>query len=173
MRDAWRPNVSTDTRRALAARQGELVRALVASAPLPSGFDDMRTSTTRGTLLRKRMRGVERTWPGLARGLGADFKRLFALYAESNTMSGEGLYPLDGRRFAEWLLERGDEPTDAGRLELFHARLRGRFALAIMTFRGWQETRIGLRLPLLGAMQMRLPLYVGPNQKRARRLEST
>lgn len=165
--------MSTDTRRALAARQGELVRALVAAAPLPSGFDDLRTSTTRGTLLRKRMRGVERTWPGLARGLGARFKGLFSDYAESHTMSGEGLYQLDGRRFAEWLLTRGEEPSDAGRLELFHARLRGKFVLAIMTFPGWQETRIGLRLPLFGAMQMRLPLYLGPNHKGAGRLEST
>jgi len=165
--------MSADARRDLATRQGELVRALVAGGPLPSGFDDLRTSTTSGALLRKRMRGVERTWPGLARGLGADYRVYFAAFAQAHPMSGEGLYRLDGRRFTEWLLARGEEPSDAGRLELFLERLSGRFAFAAMGFPGWGETRFGVRLPHIGIVQIRIPLYLGPNRLRGVRLEST
>lgn len=167
----------TDARRSLAARQGELVRALVADAPLPAGFDDLRTATARGTLLRKRMRGVERTWPGLARGMGRAFKPLFAAFAESHPMSGEGLYDLDGRRFAEWLLARGAEPSDAGRLELFRARLHSRFGVALMPFPGWEESRIGVRLPVLGTWQFRIPRLIPrrarPNPAVPERLHSS
>jgi hypothetical protein len=49
----------------LAEEQEALVRALVAGAPLPAGFDAVRVGAAARALLRKRTGEVLRAWPAL------------------------------------------------------------------------------------------------------------
>ncbi len=107
----------TDARERLRARQDGLVRALVAGAPLPQGFDAAWAAATSGSLLRKRTRGVARAWPRLARALGSAFAPLFAEYASTSHPASEGYYSTDGARFAAWLRASRRLP-DEGRVEL-------------------------------------------------------
>lgn len=52
----------------LAEEQEALVRALVAGAPLPEGFDAVRVGAAARALLRKRTEEVLRVWPVLDAG---------------------------------------------------------------------------------------------------------
>jgi hypothetical protein len=65
----------------LAARQAELVSALVAGAPVPAGFDGRLLGVARDALLRKRAGDVARHWPLLAAGLGDAWTTTFARWA--------------------------------------------------------------------------------------------
>jgi pimeloyl-ACP methyl ester carboxylesterase len=62
----------------LAARQADLVAALVADGPVPTGFDPARLDATRRALLRKRAGEAAKLWPLLAASLGAEWPRAFA-----------------------------------------------------------------------------------------------
>lgn len=62
----------------LAARQAELVAALVAGGPDPIGFDPGRLAATRRALLRKRAGQAAAVWPLLAAALGPDWTSAFA-----------------------------------------------------------------------------------------------
>jgi pimeloyl-ACP methyl ester carboxylesterase len=62
----------------LAARQADLVAALVADGPVPTGFDPARLDATRRALLRKRASEAAKVWPLLAASLGAEWPRAFA-----------------------------------------------------------------------------------------------
>jgi hypothetical protein len=63
----------------LAARQADLVRALVADGPCPDGFDPERVRLAGEALMRKRARGVAGHWPAL--GALPDFQERFARWA--------------------------------------------------------------------------------------------
>jgi uncharacterized protein (UPF0276 family) len=133
----------------LAARQAELVGALVRGTPTPDGFDPVGVARTARTLVRKRWAAVRRHWPvatadviGQAtaqtaaqtavqtsgrgseqaqRGTAAD---LFAAWAAEHRAAG-GL-PLggfaDGYRFLAWRESAGRLP-DAAAADLARARL--------------------------------------------------
>ncbi len=92
----------------LAARQAELVAALVASGPLPSGFDPDRLAVARRALLRKRAGEAATVWPLLAASLGQAWPDAFAA-------SVAGRAPLgalrDGWDLARELSRRGDWAT--------------------------------------------------------------
>lgn len=62
----------------LARRQAELVAALVAGGPDPSGFDPHRLSATRAALLRTRAGQAAGAWPLLAADLRPDWAATFA-----------------------------------------------------------------------------------------------
>ncbi|MCU1659942.1 MAG: hypothetical protein JWR58_7 [Pseudonocardia sp.] len=62
----------------LAARQADLVAALVADGPVPPGFDPALLDATRRALLRKRAGEAAKVWPLLAASLGAEWPRAFA-----------------------------------------------------------------------------------------------
>lgn len=64
--------------RDLATRQAELVAALVAGGPAPSGFDPHRLAATRAALLRKRAGQAAAAWPLLAADLGSGWAAAFA-----------------------------------------------------------------------------------------------
>ena len=89
----------------LAARQAELVAALVASGPLPSGFDPDRLAVARRALLRKRAGEAATVWPLLAASLGQAWPDAFAA-------SVAGRVPLgalrDGWDLARELRRRGE-----------------------------------------------------------------
>ncbi|MFI5837338.1 hypothetical protein ACIA5A_27050 [Micromonospora sp. NPDC051300] len=72
----------------LAARQAELVAALVAGGPLPPGFAPAPVDAARRALLRKRAGDVARHWPLLAAGLGADWPGAFTAWADGRPTGG-------------------------------------------------------------------------------------
>lgn len=91
----------------LAARQAELVAALVAGAPVPPGFDPAPLAAARAALLRKRAGDVARHWPLLAAGFGADWPATFAGWAAGRPTAGS---LRDGWDLARVLRERGTLP---------------------------------------------------------------
>ena len=76
----------------LAARQEALVRALVAGAPLPAGFDAARVGAAARALRDKRFGEVGRVWPSLL-----PYRREFLAWAEGRPSAGPSR---DGREFA-------------------------------------------------------------------------
>ncbi|MFG3420809.1 hypothetical protein ACIBTZ_04480 [Micromonospora sp. NPDC049460] len=91
----------------LAARQAELVAALVAGGPPPSGFDPAALAAARAALLRKRAGDVARHWPLLAAGLGTDWPATFARWAAGRPTAGS---LRDGWDLARDLRDRGSLP---------------------------------------------------------------
>ena len=153
--------MSADARARLRARQGELVRSLVAGGQAPAAFDAKWRTTTARSLLNKRSRGVARSWPLLARALGEKWRGLFADFAAGQTPSQEGSYVIDGARFAEFLARRGELP-DEGKLERFHYRLSSRrmgFWFAFLF--DFREVAVGVRA---GPLRLVRVLPVGPRR---------
>jgi hypothetical protein len=72
----------------LAARQAELVAALVAGGPLPPGFAADRVAAARAALVRKRAGEVARAWPMLRAGLGDRWPETFAGWATGRPTQG-------------------------------------------------------------------------------------
>ncbi|MET7836302.1 hypothetical protein [Micromonospora sediminicola] len=91
----------------LAARQAELVAALVAGGPLPPGFAPTPVDAARRALLRKRAGDVARHWPLLAAGLGADWPATFTGWADGRPTNGS---LRDGWDLARELRDRGALP---------------------------------------------------------------
>ncbi|MEV0457464.1 hypothetical protein [Catellatospora methionotrophica] len=105
-----RPAVTTSAVAAggggLARRQEELVRALVAGAAVPEGFDIGALAATRTALLRKRAEEVARTWPRLAASAGpGQWARTFSAW-------GAGRAPQGSLRDG-WDYARAHPPRDA------------------------------------------------------------
>lgn len=67
----------------LAEQQAALVRALVAGAPAPAGFDAADISATAHALLHKRADEVARRFPLLAHACGGEFTAKFMEWAGS------------------------------------------------------------------------------------------
>lgn len=91
----------------LAARQAELVAALVAGGPLPAGFAPAPVEAARRALLRKRAGDVARHWPLLAAGLGDAWPATFAGWAAGRPTNGS---LRDGWDLARELCDRGTLP---------------------------------------------------------------
>ncbi|MEV4268497.1 hypothetical protein [Micromonospora aurantiaca (nom. illeg.)] len=72
----------------LAARQAELVAALVAGGPLPPGFAPAPVEAARRALLRKRAGDVARHWPLVAAGLGSAWPTTFTTWADGRPTNG-------------------------------------------------------------------------------------
>ena len=91
----------------LAARQAELVAALVAGAAVPPGFDPDRVGAARTALLRKRAGDVARHWPLLAAALGREWPTVFAGWAAGRPTNGS---LRDGWDLARELRDRAELP---------------------------------------------------------------
>lgn len=91
----------------LAARQAELVAALVAGGALPAGFAPAPVEAARRALLRKRAGDVARHWPLLAAGLGDAWPATFAGWAAGRPTNGS---LRDGWDLARELRDRGTLP---------------------------------------------------------------
>ncbi|MFD6264291.1 hypothetical protein ACFWFK_24485 [Micromonospora chalcea] len=91
----------------LAARQAELVAALVAGGTLPPGFAPAPVEAARRALLRKRSGDVARHWPLLAAGLGADWPATFTAWADGRPTNGS---LRDGWDLARKLRDQGTLP---------------------------------------------------------------
>ncbi|GIJ77506.1 hypothetical protein SAMN05443287_11248 [Micromonospora phaseoli] len=108
--------------RSLAARQAELVLALVAGGPPPPGFAPGPLAAARAALLRKRAGEVARHWPLLAAGLGGRWPTVFVEWAAGRPTAG-GLR--DGWDLARTLRARDAlPPLGAEELAVREAGLR-------------------------------------------------
>ena len=136
--------MSPEERRNLAEQQAGLVRGLAGQSGLPAGFNRNHLATAAASLLAKRRRGVERTWPGLAESLGDRFRQVFAQYARSHPLPAEGAHA-DGREFAHYLLQT-NALADDGRLQLFLAELGPRRPVGIAFLPGQRALVIAFSL---------------------------
>ncbi len=108
---------ATDAARArLAARQTELLTALVAGGPVPPGFDPAQVRAQATGLAAKRRDTAAKVVPDLPRLLGAQYGPLFLAYARGNPQTGG--YRADARAFAEWALTGRPEPSEDQRRDL-------------------------------------------------------
>jgi hypothetical protein len=121
---------SVDARVELAVRQGALVDALVAGAPVPPGFDERRVAIAAAALQDKRTREVAHAWPALAASLGSDFSARFGTYARLNAAPIEGGPWADGLAFVTNAVARRElEPAARAmrdRAVATHRIVRGR-----------------------------------------------
>jgi hypothetical protein len=72
----------------LAARQAELVAALVAGGSDPAGFDPEGLAVARRALVRKRAGEAAVAWPVLAASLGGDWPTTFGEFAADRAPAG-------------------------------------------------------------------------------------
>jgi pimeloyl-ACP methyl ester carboxylesterase len=98
----------------LAARQAELVAALVADGPVPPGFDPDQLAVARRALERKRAGEAAAVWPLLAGSLGPTWPDAYAASVGGRGSTGA---LRDGWNLARELSRRG-ELGDAAALEL-------------------------------------------------------
>jgi hypothetical protein len=152
-------------RERLAEAQAALVRALAQGAAVPTGFDAERVQETARTLIAKRRRWVERSWPRLAAALGESFRPRFEAWARENPMELESSSLADGRRFADALLAAGGFP-DAARGELLTFELRYRLTgqglvarrgLTLRSMPVGSSRLLAVRLPGGRVLGLRLP----------------
>jgi hypothetical protein len=110
-------------REALAARQADLVAALVADAEVPAGLDAEQVRIQSAALVRKRGRSVALAAPELAAALGADYAAAFADYAAGRPARGGSAH--DAAEFARYLLSESAPGRDR-RVRKTARRVRGR-----------------------------------------------
>ncbi|MCG8923123.1 hypothetical protein [Lentzea sp. CC55] len=92
----------------LAARQAELLTALLANGPAPAGFDEQRLAVERRTLLSKRRGIVRMLGPAVADELGERFRPLFDAYAVEHPRRAGSRAREDAASFAEWCRAAGE-----------------------------------------------------------------
>jgi hypothetical protein len=94
-------------RERLAAAQGELLRALLADGPVPSGFDPERLRVEANALLSKRRRVVAMLETEACSELEDRFVPLFNEYAHAHPREIGTRARQDAQAFVEWLWEQG------------------------------------------------------------------
>lgn len=104
---------SDESRRRLAELQGRLIESLRPGGSIERGPAPERLRATAEALLRKRRRGVRKTWPDLCQALGADFAPEFDRFAATTGPPREGGPLADGRAFADDLRARRGFPAAA------------------------------------------------------------
>jgi len=159
--------MTTAARKSLAATQAELVRALVAQGPIPTGFDQSRIRATARSLVNKRRQALEHAWPKLVRGMGDPFVERFCTFAAEHPLPASASTLADGRAYLAWL-DRQHPLNDLLRVEAmsFDVRfvdtptgLRRRTGFVVKTAKLRESgTRVlAVRLPWLGERWWRFP----------------
>jgi hypothetical protein len=158
----------SDLRSNVASEQQTFLAALVSNTEAPSGADQAKFAAAKEALLRKRVRSVAKSWPGLARDLGESFFEEFRAFAEVEPLPQQGGPLADGLAFARrWA--RANSLSEAARLEVLAVRVqhvqrrtglvpRRGLALVCGMFQGPRRLVIGVRLPWLGAHWTSIPL---------------
>jgi hypothetical protein len=158
----------SDLRSNVASEQQSFLAALVSTSEAPIGVDQAKFVAAKEALLRKRARSVAKSWPGLARDLGALFFEDFSAFAEGEPVPQQGGPLADGFAFARWWA-RSNSLSEAARLEILAVRLqyvqcraglvpRRSPAMVCRVFQGPRRLVIGVRLPWLGAHWTSIPL---------------
>ncbi|MDT7799736.1 MAG: hypothetical protein QOI78_3169 [Actinomycetota bacterium] len=98
------------SREELAARQAELLHALLADGPPPPGFDKSRLRVEANVLRRKHGRVLAYQRPELAEALGERYGPLFAEFAAGRPKSATEHSHAYADAFTEWLIESGHLP---------------------------------------------------------------
>jgi hypothetical protein len=91
----------------LGERQAELVRALLAGGPVPTGFDPERVRIEARALHAKRRDVAERLRPDLVEALGDRFGPLFDEWAADRPRRTGVSFRADLEEFAAWLTRNG------------------------------------------------------------------
>jgi hypothetical protein len=147
--------VSAPDREAYAARQAQLLDALLRGDEPPAGFDAAQAGAAGGSLRRKRGRAVALAWPALALQLGDTFAARFDAFARTADAPASGAPLEDGLAFAR-SLGRETRLGDDARVELLLARAelrrRGVFAGAAWLRRPRRRLLVVARLPGVGAV---------------------
>lgn len=112
--------MSAPDREAYAARQAQLLDALLRGDEPPEGFDTAQAGAAGSSLRRKRGRAVALAWPALALALGDGYGARFDAFARSVDAPPSGDPLADGLAFA--LRLQPGELTDDARVELLLAR---------------------------------------------------
>lgn len=108
MTDKPEHNDPSAARERLAARQAELLNALLANGPVPPGFDEQRVAVERRALLSKRRGIVRMLGPEVANELGDRFRPLFDAYAVEHPRQTGSRAREDAAAFAEWCRAAGE-----------------------------------------------------------------
>ncbi|SDM68085.1 hypothetical protein SAMN04488074_12542 [Lentzea albidocapillata subsp. violacea] len=98
----------SSARERLAARQAELLNALLANGPAPTGFDEQRLGVERRALLSKRRGIVRMLGPEVADELGDRFRLLFDAYAAEYPRRAGSRAREDAAAFEEWCRACGE-----------------------------------------------------------------
>jgi len=159
--------MSTDARNKLADTQAQLVRALVAQGPIPTGFEESRLRTTARSLVNKRRQALAQTWPTLVRGVGAAFVERFTAFANEHPLTLSASTLADGRAFLAWL-DAQQPLNDVLRIEAMSydvrfvetplgLRRRTGFVVKTARLRDSGTRVLAVRLPWLGERWWRFP----------------
>lgn len=106
----------------LAARQRELVQALLSGDVVPAGFDAHRIAVEARSLLVKRRSVATKLRPDLVDRLGSQFALRFDEWALDHPKPADSSFRADLNRFETWLYARGHLARPRRR----RRRLRGR-----------------------------------------------
>lgn len=145
--------MSAPDRAGYAARQAQLLEALLRGDGYPEGFAAAQADAAGRSLRRKRGRAVAGAWPALALELGAAFDARFDAFARRADAPDPGDPLRDGLAFAR-RLERDAPLGDDARAELLLARAaagrRRPFVGAVRLRRPYARLLVVARLPWLG-----------------------
>jgi hypothetical protein len=138
-----------------AARQAQLLDALLRGDGYPEGFVAAKADAAGRSLRRKRGRLVAHAWPALALALGEFFDERFDTFARTNDAPASGDPHSDGLAFARRIMRDGVQLSDDARVELLLTRAalrrRGVFVRVARLRRPYPRVLVVVRLPLAGA----------------------
>ncbi len=147
--------MSAPDREGYAARQAQLLDALLRGGGYPAGFVAAQADAAGRSLRRKRARAAAQAWPALALQLGDTFDARFDAFARAVDAPPSGDPLRDGLAFAR-SLQAHDGPRlgDDARAELLLARAavhrRGLFVRAARLRLPYARLVVVARVPWLG-----------------------
>jgi hypothetical protein len=155
--------VSAPDREGYAARQAQLLDALLRGDDYPAGFVAAQADAAGRSLRRKRARAVAQAWPALALQLGDTFDAHFDAFARAVDAPPSGDPLRDGLAFARSLQAHDNGPRlgDDARAELLLAsaavRRRGLFVGVTRLRLPYARLVVVARVPWLGVRYWSLP----------------
>lgn len=147
--------MSAPDRERYAARQAQLLDALLRGDDYPAGFVPAQADAAGRSLRRKRARAVAQAWPALALQLGDTFEARFDAFARAVDAPPSGDPLRDGLTFARSLRAHdGPRLGDDARAELLLARAAlhrsGMWVRAARLRRPYARLLVVARVPWLG-----------------------
>jgi hypothetical protein len=147
--------VSAPDREGYAARQAQLLDALLRGGDYPAGFVAAQADAAGRSLRRKRARAVANAWPALALDLGDTFDARFDAFARAVDAPPSGDPLRDGLAFARSLegdATLGDDARAERLLARAALRRRGVWVRAARLRRPYPRLLVVARVPWLGVV---------------------